>query len=69
MLSAGLFAPIRADAAGEVRTQRDSTEKEIGKRISSRRLLKKVDNKAAGSAATEAYPCGTSQEDGRPRTQ
>jgi len=26
-------------------------------------------NKAAGSAETEAYPCGTSKGNGRPRTQ
>ena len=37
--------------------------------ITSARLFKKADNKAAGSAATEAYPLGTSQGDGRPRTQ
>jgi len=37
--------------------------------ISSVRLLKMADNKASGSAATATYPCGTSQGDGRPRTQ
>jgi len=38
---------------------------ESGNCMSLSRLLKKADNKATGSAATEAYPCGTSQGDGR----
>ena len=46
---------------------REAAVRETAIRLS--RLLKNADNKAAGSAATEAYPCGTSQGDGRLRTQ